>query len=144
MGGLKKRVGIRALRRHCGKCTLGMAFAHGLIKWLPVAQACSDQVQMFSCKIVVCSCNFFYFFISFYLHAICLRSVLLCETGSARTFVAPVLVFMLQSISKCACSSKIWLFQRTIFVTIVSDHSFFEKWVVHAMLLAHVHLCTLQ
>ena len=38
-------VGIRALRRHCRKCALRMAFAHGLIKWLPGANACSDQVQ---------------------------------------------------------------------------------------------------
>ena len=40
---IKFRVGIRALR-HCRKCALPMAFEQGLIKWLPGAHACSDQV----------------------------------------------------------------------------------------------------
>ena len=47
-------VGIRALRRHCGKCALRMAFAHGLKNWLPCAHTHSDGVQNLHVSIKLC------------------------------------------------------------------------------------------
>ena len=51
---IKFRVGIRALRRHCGKCALRMAFAHGLKNWLPCAHTHSDGVQNLHVSIKLC------------------------------------------------------------------------------------------
>ena len=85
---IKFRVGIRALR-HCRKCALRMAFEHGLIKWLPGAHACSDQVQ-----------NLFAAAKLSFLFSCALSQITpSMQNGHALMLLVPVLVCILQLIS---------------------------------------------
>ena len=102
-----------------------MAFAHGLIKWLLCAHACSDQAKL-----------------SF------LQLLFPCDISQITLFMQnwPCTHVISSCASVCATINLkiIILFPFTFSITLVSDHSFYEKFAVHAMFLAPVHATMLK